>query len=135
AREWVQAGFLHRLGVQFHWRNHGYATWDDFLARFNAKKRHQLRRESAQPEKDGITIETLPPSALDPAMVHAMYRFYCTTVDKFYYGRRYLNERFFELVAERFADRLSWVVARRGDRLIAGAFNVKKGKCLYGRYW
>jgi predicted N-acyltransferase len=69
--------------------------------------------------------------------VRAMYGFYASTVDKFYYGRRYLTPRFFELVAERFAHRLAWVVARR-DRdgeLIAGAFNVKKGKRLYGRYW
>lgn len=135
AREWVDAGFLHRYGVQFHWKNDGYKTWDDFLASFNAKKRHQLKREVAQPEKDGIVIETLPASALTPDVVRAMHHFYGATVDKFFYGRRYLNKRFFELVAERFADRLSWVVARRGEDIIAGAFNVKKGKVLYGRYW
>ncbi len=135
ANEWVDAGFLHRAGVQFHWRNEGYKTFDDFLARFSSKKRHQLRRESGQAAKDGIVIETLPPSALTPDVVAAMFRFYASTVDKFFYGRRYLNARFFTLVAERFAHRLAWVVARRGDEMIAGAFNVKKGSRLYGRYW
>ncbi len=64
-----------------------------------------------------------------------MYRFYTSTVDKFSWGRRYLNRRFFELVADRFKDRLAWVVAWQGDVPIAGAFNVRKGKRLYGRYW
>ena len=135
AREWADAGFLHRVGVQYHWRNEGFKTWDDFLATFNAKKRHQLKREVAQAAKDGITIETLAPTALTPSMVKSMYGFYAATVDKFFYGRRYLTPRFFELVAERFAHRLAWVVARRGEELVAGAFNVKKGKRLYGRYW
>ena len=135
ANDWIAAGFLHRAGVQFHWRNDGYRTFDDFLGRFSSKKRHQLRRESSQAAKDGIVIETLKPDALTPEIVAAMFGFYASTVDKFFYGRRYLNPRFFTLVAERFAHRLAWVVARRGGDLIAGAFNVKKGKRLYGRYW
>ena len=35
-------GFVARLGIQFHWRNEGYATFDDFLGTWNAKRRHQL---------------------------------------------------------------------------------------------
>jgi predicted N-acyltransferase len=135
AGAWERAGLLGRLGVQYHWENRGYASMDDFLARFNAKKRHQLKREIAQPAKSGITIETLPPSALDAPTVQAMYRFYGATVDKFSWGRRYLHEDFFSLVAARFADRLAWVVAKKDGALVAGAFNVKKSDRLYGRYW
>jgi predicted N-acyltransferase len=132
---WQDAGFVPRYGVQYHWRNRGYRTWDDFLGVFNSKRRNQLKREAAQPAKDGVTIETLAPGALDDAVVKTMHRLYAGTVDKFYYGRRYLNPRFFALVAERFAHRLAWVVAKKDGAIIAGAFNVKKGKALYGRYW
>jgi predicted N-acyltransferase len=135
AGAWERAGFLPRLGLQYHWENAGYLTLDDFLARFNAKKRHQLRREMAQPAKSEIAIETLGAGALDATAVRAMYAFYCSTVDKFHWGRRYLTERFFPLVAARFAHRLAWVVARQRGELVAGAFNVKKGDRLYGRYW
>jgi predicted N-acyltransferase len=135
AGAWERAGLTSRIGVQFHWQNDGYRTVDDFLARFNAKKRHQLRREIAQPDKSGITIETLAPGALDAAMVRAMYEFYVSTVDKFTWGRRYLTPELFRLVAERFSDRLAWVVAKRAGVPVAGAFNVKKGDRLYGRYW
>ena len=135
AEEWAQAGLMARYGVQYHWVNDGYRSMDDFLARFNAKKRHQLRREMGQPTKSGITIETLGQGAFDPPTVRKMFEFYLATVDKFRWGRRYLNLPFFEDVAARFADRLSWVVAKKGDELVAGAFNVKKGDRLYGRYW
>ena len=135
ARLWETAGFSRRASVQYHWFNEGYRTFDDFVATFKSKKRNQLRREAAQPAKDGVRIETIPAERLTPEIVGAMYRFYGSTVDKFTWGRRYLNRRFFDLVAERFSERLAWVVAWQGDEPIAGAFNVQKGDTLYGRYW
>jgi predicted N-acyltransferase len=135
ARLWEAQGYLMRLGFQFHWRNQGYASMADFLARFNAKKRHQLKREMAQPAKDGLVLETLAPEALDAKAVATAFELYASTVDKYFYGRRYLNPKFFALVAERYRHRLAWVVAKQNDRVVAGAFNVKKGDRLYGRYW
>ncbi len=132
---WQEAGFALRYGVQFHYRRNGARTFDDYLAHLPSKRRTQVRRECAQPAKDGVTIETLAPPDLTPTVVRAMYELYTRNVDKHFYGRRYLNSRFFELVAERFADRLAWVVARREGQIVAGAFNVTKGARLYGRYW
>jgi predicted N-acyltransferase len=132
---WIDVGYMHRLGVQYHWRNRGYRDMADFLSTFNAKRRHALRREMAQPERDGVVIETVPPDAIDAETTAAMYRFYLSTVDKFTWGRRYLNARFFDLVVERFRPRLRWVVAKKDGRPIAGAFNVQDGDRLYGRYW
>src|SRR5205085_1767750 len=45
ARELEQAGMALRVSWQFHWRNEGYRSLADFLARFNSKRRHMLRRE------------------------------------------------------------------------------------------
>jgi hypothetical protein len=135
ARTFLDAGYMERLGVQFHWKNQGFSDFEDFLKTMPSKKRTQLRRERAQIAKDGMTLETLRPEALTPALAREMYALYLTTVDKFVYGRRYLNERFFELVASRFADRLAWVVAKHEGRIVASAFNVKKDGVLYGRYW
>ena len=132
---WEGAGFMPRLGIQYHWRNQGYGSWDDFLATFNSKRRNQLKREALQPAKDGVTIETVASGAITPDIVSAMFTLYASTVDKFYYGRRYLNLRFFALVAERCKGHLSWVIAKKNGAIIAGAFNVRKGTSLYGRYW
>jgi hypothetical protein len=133
--QWRDAGFLERYGVQYHWRRQGATTWDEFLGRFASKRRNQIRREVQQPAKDEVSIVTLAPEELTPDVVQAMFALYASNVDKHYYGRRYLNPRFFELVAERFAHRLAWVVARRRGEIVAGAFNVQKGQRLYGRYW
>ena len=132
---WEKAGFSRRSSVQYHWVNEGFRTFEDFVATFKSKKRNQIRREAAQPAKDGVRIETIAPERIDERLTTAMFRFYRGTVDKFVWGRRYLNRRFFDLVVERFRDRLAWVVAFQGDEPIAGAFNVQKGDRLYGRYW
>ena len=136
AAAWEKRGFLRRSGFQYHWFRGEDASFDDYLARFKSKKRNQLKREAAQAAKNGIRVETLAPSAITPDVVAQIFRFYASTVDRYFYGNRYLNESFFQLVAERFRDRLAWVVAREaGGGAIAGAFNVQKGNRLFGRYW
>ena len=132
---WEAAGYVCRLGVQYHWRRGDDATWEDFLGRFGSKRRNAIRREAAQPAKDGVTIQTLGPDDLTPDVVREMHALYLANVDRHVYGRRYLSLRFFELVASRFKERLAWVVARREGRIVAGAFNVQRGRVLYGRYW
>ncbi len=132
---WAEAGLLPRKSLQYHFSNPGYADFEDFLCTLPSKKRTQIRRERAQPARDGITIETVEAGALTADLAGTMYDLYTTTVDKFSWGRRYLNRTFFELVADRFAERLAWVVAREQGAIVAGAFNVEKGRRLYGRYW
>ncbi len=135
ARAWGAGGFAVRHGVQYHWSNQGFADFEDFLKTLPSKKRTQLRRERKQPAMDGVTIRTLAPEELDTRIADTMYELYLTTVDKYFYGRRYLNRKFFRLVASRFAERLAWVVAEKEGRVVASAFNVKKHEALYGRYW
>lgn len=135
AQAFEAAGFAVRFGVQYHFRNAGFRNYEDFLASLPQKKRTQIRRERKQPAMDGMTIETLRPEEYTPEVARKMHALYLTTVDKYFYGRRYLNERFFELLAERFSHRLAWVVARKDDAIVASAFNVKKDDTLYGRYW
>ena len=64
-----------------------------------------------------------------------MYRFYLATIESRYWGRQYLNRGLFELLFERYRERLVLVVASLGDEPIAGTFNVAKQGVLYGRYW
>ena len=141
ARAWAEVpGFSLRHGVQYHWHNRPapeppFEDFEAFLATLPSKKRTQIRRERKQPAMDGVVIRTLEKGEYTKARAHAMYELYTTTVDKYFHGRRYMKKRFFELVAERFADRLEWVVAERGGELLASAFNVAKDGVVYGRYW
>lgn len=55
----AQRGWLPRLGVQYHWHNQGYQTFDDFLAALSSRKRKVLKRERRDANAAGLTFETL----------------------------------------------------------------------------
>jgi predicted N-acyltransferase len=128
-------GYDLRVGVQYHWHNRGYADFEEYLGAFRSKRRNQVRRERREMERQGVRIETLTGDAIPDELFAPMFRFYLATIDKKYYGRQYLTAEFFELVRERFRNRLCFVVAWLGDQPIGGTFNVQKGDALYGRYW
>ncbi|MBW2269797.1 MAG: N-acetyltransferase [Deltaproteobacteria bacterium] len=124
-----------RVGIQYHWRNHDYQSFDDYLDAFRSKKRNQIRRERRAMQAAGVAIETVAGDAIEDALFEPMFRCYMATIESHVYGRQYLNERFFELLRKRFKRRLCFVVARRAGRILAGTTNVVKGDTFYGRYW
>jgi predicted N-acyltransferase len=138
AGEAEAAGLALRVSFQFHWSNDGYRSLDDFLSRFNSKRRHMLKREMGAPAQQGIAIRTIRGEELarDPPRwakaAHALHR---STVDKLMWGRRWLNEKFYLRAFADMPDALELVAAFRDGELIAGAFNVAGGGRLYGRYW
>lgn len=125
-----------RVGVQFHWHNEGYRSFDDFLTRFSSKRRAMIRRERREVREAGLQVSTLRGPFSDED-VDLMYAFYTSTVEKFVWGRHYLNRRAFALLAERLPSQLEFVTARAGrdGPPLAGAINFQKDGCLYGRYW
>ena len=128
-------GFCTRLGVQYHWINHGYSSYDEYLARFNSKRRNQLRRERRAPHEQGIAIRTLRGDELASADPDQVFKLYCTTIDKHVWGHRNLRSSFFRRILSGFRDRVELVEARRAGRLVAGAFNLASPTVVYGRYW
>jgi predicted N-acyltransferase len=128
-------GWLQRTAYQYHWRNQGFRTFDDYLESLRSKRRNQARREQSALAAQGVTIEAQVGDAIPNALLPVMFRLYRSTIDTNPWGRPYLNERFFDLVAERLRTRLCVVVARQGGKVIAGTFNVQKAGALYGRYW
>lgn len=127
--------YMLRIGVQYHWQNANYRTFDDYLAQFRSKRRNQIKRERREMQRQGISIETLTGDAITDDLIEPMFSCYLATIENRYWGRQYLNPRFFELLRDRFRHRLCLVVARRDGEVIAGTTNVIKGDTLYGRYW
>ncbi len=135
--EWERlgkAGFLQRVGRQFHWENDGYATFDDFLEALNSRKRKQIRRERRDAMAGGLEIETLTGSALETKHWDAFYRFYMSTSDR-KWGSAYLTREFFDLLNARMADRVLLVMVRLGQKYVAGALNLVGATTLFGRNW
>lgn len=130
----VSSGMHHRLGTQFHWENHGYTTFDDYLSKFSSKRRNQIKRERREMEKQGIEIVTEQGKDLSPEQIDTVYELYLTTVDKFTWGRRYLNRAFFEEACKHVPG-MEVVLAREGKKIVGGAVNLAADHTLFGRYW
>jgi len=138
AREWEAAGLAVRLDFQYHWRNEGYGTFDDFLARFDSKRRNALRRERSAPGRQGIALRTVPGGELAAdarRWASDLFGLHRSAVDRMAWGMRFVNRSFYELAIAGLPDVVEVVEARREGRLVAAAFNLASARRLYGRYW
>lgn len=130
----VADGMLLRLGEQFHWVNEDYADFDSFLAQLASRKRKAIRRERREAVEAGIEIVALSGAELTEEHWDAFFAFYMDTGSR-KWGRPYLNRDFFRRLHDTMADRVVLVMARRGGRWIAGAWNMRGREALYGRNW
>ena len=129
-----QHGFLRRTDQQFHWRNHGFASFDDFLATLNSRHRKAIKRERREAVANGITIHCLTGSDITEDAWDAFFAFYMETGSR-KWGRPYLTRSFFALVGETMAEDVLLVMARRNNHWIAGAINFIGSDTLFGRNW
>lgn len=129
-----RAGFLQRIGQQYHWENRGYETFDDFLSALNSRKRKAIRKERREVTDLGVTCRALTGAEIEPPHWDHFYRFYRNTSDR-KWGSAYLNRSFFTLLGERLADRVVLVIAEAEDKVVAGALNLRGEDTLYGRNW
>lgn len=130
-----EVGFLPRVGLQFHWQNRGFTSFEDYLASFRSDRRNKIKRERREIANQGISIRAVQGGELTPSHARTMFRLYKGHVDTLYYGRQYLTREFFDVVLSRFAQHLCLIFAERDGRIIAGTFNVRGDHVLYGRYW
>ncbi len=128
-----EAGWLQRLGTQYHWENEGYADFEAFLARLSSRKRKAIRRERRDAQ-DGLEFRALRGPEIGSKEWRAFYQFYLSTVDR-KWGGAYLTGRFFPLLGEALGDRVVLMMAYRAGKPIAGALNLMGAEALYGRNW
>ena len=128
------SGMLERSSVQFHWRNAGYAAFEDFLGALSHDKRKKIRQERKRVAAEGVTLRRLTgreARGADWDFFHACYR-------RTYRAHRstpYLTRAFFGMIAERMPGNVLLVMAERDGRPIAAALDLFGPGALYGRYW
>ena len=126
-------GWLRRDGLQFHWVNRGYSSFDDFLARLSSRKRKTIRKERSA-AVEGLEIVELRGAAIEPAHWDAMWSFYQDTGAR-KWGRPYLTRNFFDRAGEAMGESALMFLALADGRPIAGALSLVGVDTLYGRYW
>jgi uncharacterized protein len=133
ASEAERRGWLIRHGIQYHWFNRGYSSFDDFLAALSSRKRKAIRKERAG-AREGLEFRQLRGAEIGPPELDAMWAFYQDTGSR-KWGQPYLTREFFDLVVKRLGERVLLFLACRDGLPIAGALNFIGPDTLFGRYW
>ncbi|MGZ3181376.1 MAG: GNAT family N-acetyltransferase [Telluria sp.] len=128
------AGFMLRGGVQFHWENHGYASFDDFLATLDRKKAKNIRAERRKVREAGIAFRRVPGADITPEEWRFFNRCYRHTYSE-HFSSPYLNLDFFERIGASMPQHILLVIAERDGRPIASSLVIHDEQTLYGRYW
>ena len=135
--EWTRlgdAGWLRRIGMQYHWTNEGYGSFDDFLEALASRKRKTLRKERREVAESGIKVRAIAGPEIREEHWHTFFRYYLDTVDR-KWAHAYLNEAFFLRLGATMADKVVLVIGEADGRMIAGALNLLGTDTLYGRNW
>lgn len=139
---WAEAitarGFCPWAHQSFVWENEGFRSFEDYLSRFTANQRRNIRKERRRLAQQGIRVDMIPGEELPRELYERMHVFYARTNDQFGpWGCKYLTGDFFALLPGRFRQRLVFAVATDGRSRdpIGMALLVTKGGHLYGRYW
>ncbi len=132
----LSAGFIKRLGYQFHWSNQNQtcSSFDDYLNRFNAKQRKNIKRERRRIQEMGVSLKMIEGQQMNEALWLQFYHLYSSTCRR-KEGMPYLNLNFFKELNTRMSSAIVLAVAMLKDEIIAMSFFIKTHHTLYGRYW
>ena len=89
---------------------------------------------SARYLQDGITFDWLTGRDITEAHWDRFFEFYMDTGSR-KWGNPYLTRDFFSRIGASMADQILLIMAKRGQRYIAGALNLMGEGILYGRNW
>jgi len=126
--------WIERKGLQFHWHNKEYKTFNDFLEKLKSTKRKAVKKERQKIFNFDIKIERITGNDLTDEMWDSFYEFYLNTVDK-KWGGAYLTKNFFYLINQNMKDKVLLVIAKQHDKIVAAALNFIGNDTLYGRNW
>ena len=128
------AGMLLRSGVQFHWTNQGFGSFDEFLAQLSRDKRKKIRQERRRVRDAGVSFRRLCGGEIREDDWIFFARCYKRTYRE-HRSTPYLSLEFFQRLGETMSQHVLLIVAEREGRPIASALNLYSQEILYGRYW
>lgn len=128
------AGYMLREGIQFHWQNASYDSFETFLSGMNHDKRKKIRQDRRRVADAGVTFRHVQGAAISPEDLAFFYRCYASTYEN-HWSSPYLNPEFFDALLAKMPDTVLLILAERNGEPIASALNILGDGVLYGRYW
>jgi predicted N-acyltransferase len=133
-RTLTEHGFMRRTSCHFHWHNHGYTSFDDFLSSLNSRKRKKIRRERRFVQEAGIEMTIIHGNTATTEQWQKMHDFYRSTFEK-KSGMATLSLGFFMELGNTMGEQIVLVFARHDNQEVAGAIMLRGDHALYGRHW
>ena len=121
------------------WSANEDKNFEDYLARFNANQRRNIKRERNYLEKEGIKVTVKNGNQITMESIRLMHHFYEKHCARWgAWGSKYLTKEFFEQlssIAQR--DKVVLFIANHIEESdpLAMSLCIKNNEMLWGRYW
>jgi len=133
--QWLESqGLFSRYDCQFHWHNHNYQSFDDFLQRLSSRKRKNIRKERRKVVEEGVSFRVLDGHQATENDWAVFNHFYQKTFTE-KWGIATLNYDFFKQVAQQLPNQIVLVLADQNGETVAGSLMYRSDTTLYGRFW
>ena len=135
----IDAGWMLRSTVQFHWTNRAgepYADFADFLATMQRDKRKKIQQERRRVAEAGIRFSTHAGAQIEQADWDFFYRCYMLTY-RAHHSTPYLTRDFFARMAKTMPQHWVLFIAwKDGQRVASSLIAVdERARSAFGRYW
>ena len=133
--EWdVEEPIMIREGIQFHWQNNNYKSFDGFLSTLSSRKRKQIKKERQCLKNNNLEVKMLNGEDLKKEDFDFFYECYLDTTGR-KWGSTYLKKEFFMNILKNFKDKVLLMIAYQDNKKIASTLNFVSKTHLYGRLW
>jgi len=125
---------LIRQGIQYHWKNNNYESFDDFLKSLSSRKRKVIKKERLCLKNNNLKIKILKGNEIKKKHIDFFYKCYNNTTGR-KWGQKYLTKEFFINISKNFNEKIVLFLALNDDTMVASAINFLSSSHLYGRLW
>ena len=133
--EWdAEEPIMIREGIQFHWENNNYKSFDDFLITLSSRKRKQIKKERECLKNNNLQVKLLSGDELQKEDFDFFYECYLDTTGR-KWGSTYLKKEFFMNILSNFKNKILLMIAYQDHTRVASALNFLSKTHLYGRLW
>lgn len=125
---------LLRQGIQFHWKNNHYKSFDEFLETLSSRKRKVIKKERSCIKYHNLTVTLLNGNEIKDKHWDFFYECYLITTGK-KWGSPYLTKNFFIEIGKNLSSKILLIIAYQNTQMIASALNFRSDSHLFGRLW
>ena len=125
---------LLRQGIQFHWKNANYKSFNEFLKTLSSRKRKVIKKERLCLKNNNLKVQLLRGNKIKKEHWDFFYKCYLNTAEK-KWGSSYLTKEFFLEIGKNLSSKILLIIAYQHDQMIASALNFTSSSHLYGRIW